>query len=810
MSRPRVDPKTLGAACDLCPLNGHKPVSGEFKPNPKLLVVVDAPGETEVTCNRPLAGHAGILFDTALQLENINRDDLDVTHAILCRPKYNQTPAEWKQAVQCCRPRLARELNDKNAKTILALGEKAQYALTGKAKLMDWMGAVSDGAVIKANGQIWKPLKTKPLPPDDAVRFDSLELISTFNPSYLLGNPHYNAVFRKHLRRTWDRANGKLPDWQWPHEDIEDGPGLRAALWEMFLNSKSVAVDTETDSSDTSKATLLNVGIADLTHSVSAEWQTASVVTKNLCLAILADEDITKEFWNEAYDLLVFRAQGIAVNGRTEDWMLAHSVAAPRVSHKLTHASCFEFHVPRWKTTFHKQSDDTGGEKFQKADPQERAIYNARDTWVTHLLGAPITRLLNATHNGQALYENSLKNTLIAMEMTRTGVKINRERWKERFEACTKQLADATQRLTDICAKLGVPEFNPRSHKQRQQLFNDVLEVEIPFRKGKQSLDKKALEDFRAYPDMRVRIVAGAMLDARAAKRKLDYLEALNVDVAYPGWRPGRAKTGRWASQNPNLMNIPKPIKDPQTKLVLDPGLRVLFESRPGKFLYEIDYSALEGKILALLVGDKTLLEWFSTGVDVHTRTAAILLRKEDKDVTKEERECSKGVRYGFHYGGTVNTCWRQLVVKLPHLTERMVEVLFDGLRKLHPEIVAHHASIVEFAKKNDFVEDPLSGRRYYFHGQVDRNQCLNLPIQTFASSLIDAALQRIIPRLKDGENVLMQVHDSILLEGPDWRRLHTICKEELERPVTIKGNVFAFDTESKQGTNWGNLELIR
>jgi uracil-DNA glycosylase family 4 len=807
VARERYPAVQHGAKCSECPLNGHKPVAPQRSTHPRLTVIVDAPGETEVVHGMPLVGAGGRLFDKALELENIPRDDLHITHAVLCRPPANFTGEQWKEALACCRPRLAAEIPQ--GVKVLALGNKSQATLSNKGKVLDWMGPPTPGIIWKQNGQAWKPLRTRPEPPDDAIHFEDVEFISTFNPAFCLANPQYNPILRKHIRRAWDNARGKLTPWVWPTEVLTDGAAMESALWELYLHSEHVGVDTETTGLDPFSCTLLNVGIANEHFAVSVEWETASVGTKNLVRAIMLDETIGKDFWNSAYDLQVFVANNIAIAGRIDDWMLAHQIIAPRISHKLTHASCFEFHVSRWKTVFHGDGGG-GGTDFAKTDPYERALYNGRDTHVTWAFAKPFNEYLTETFNGHALYQNALKNAVIARKMQLNGVKINRERWQERFEDCTQKFTEATARLKRICAKVGIEDYNPRSHKQTARLFGEILEVTVGFnKKGKASYDKKALEDLCAYPDERVRIVARAMLDQRAAKRKLDYLRVLNVPYAHPGWRPGKAKTGRWASTSPNLMNIPKPIKDPQTKEIVDPGLRVIFEARPGNFLVEADYSAVEGRILALIVGDKTLLEWFRTGVDIHVRTAALLLRKPDSEVTKEERENAKGVRYAFHYGSTPETAWRQLVVKQKGLTLKMVEVLFDGLRKLHPEITAHHTNIVAFAKLHDHVEDALSGRRYHFHGQVDRNQCLNLPIQTFASSLIDRALQRVVERLNPDEKVLMQVHDSLLLEGPDWRRLYTILQEEMERAVLIKGNEFSFAIECKYGTNWGALKVI-
>lgn len=469
------------------------------------------------------------------------------------------TPAEWRNAMTCCRPRLEKELV--GIKHVAALGPKAQETISGKAKHRDWMGPPSQGIVWKPNGKKWKPLVRQPEPPDDSIRFDDKEWISTFHPAECKANPALAPVFRKHIRRVYQRSIGTLADWKWPREVIDQGGELEPALIEL-LRADHVAVDTETSGLDPYTAELFDIGISNSSVSVSVFWPTASSTIRTLVRQILASKFITKSFWNMQYDLLVFRYNGIQVGGKCEDWMLAHMLFAPRLSHKLTDASCYEFHVPRWKTEFHKQSDDPGSERFQRADPAVRALYNARDTYVTHLLAAPFAGYLKKHHRGEELYQNALDNSHIAMKMRMRGIKLDRDALgAKRLEAASKY-EDAKRALKDVCASIGVDDFNPASAPQRKALFQQTLKVQIPMRKGKQSLDENALLDFLIHPDPNVRLVSQSMLGVRKAKKKIDVLRFANPKkglnflrestfTVHSNWRPGKAKTGRWASGDP-------------------------------------------------------------------------------------------------------------------------------------------------------------------------------------------------------------------------------------------------------------------
>ncbi len=804
-SRLPVDARALGADCDNCPLNGRKPVAPSPVKRPLLAVVTESPSQNDTGFNKLLSGPSGELFDRITSAEGVSRQRIHVTSAVLCRPEQKLEPHNWRKAIECCRPRLERELKTHEITHALLLGDRAQQTIMNKVSVFDWMGPPVRGIVWRKDGKPWKALKKQPEPPEDAIRFDDIEFISTVAVGYCLANPQYTPILRKHFRRIVLRAKGELPDWKWPREFIDNGKGTDDAL--RWLNGlSSVAVDIETTKKEPRR--LLNVGIADIAVSVSVSWETASPTTKQLVKEILANERIAKEFWNMAFDVPQLENFGLTVSGRIDDWMLAFLLIAPRVRHGLAHASAFEFHVERWKEHFKKKDKEAGKDydEFASADPYERSKYNGRDTYVTKLLGNAYREYLKKLHRGEELYENAINNTMIAMRMSRDGVKVNRSILHTKRVELTKKLESSNKLLVGFGEKMGIDNFNPNSRPQLLDLFQKRLKVELPRNKeGKVSVDKKALEDLCTNPNGTVRGLSRALLDNRAAHKKLAYLKALDVDGrVHPIWKPGKAKTGRWASNEPNLMNIPKPKKgDP------DSGLRDVFEAEEDCFLVELDYSALEARIIALIAGDEQLLEWFNAGVDVHVRTAALCFGVDDSAVTKDERETLKQVRYAFQYASAPETAWRQNVVKLPHLTLKMVEVLFDKLRALHPAIVKAHTDWVNEAHEKDCVECPGSGRRHTFHGQVDMNQAINLRIQMFASYLIDAAMRRIVTRLQPGEKLIMQIHDSLICEGPVPKRLHDIMKEEMERPIELNGKQIVFTTEGKWGKNWGKMQAF-
>ncbi len=803
----RPDPKTLGANCDKCPLMGKslpvttyssasqsKASSAPQSPQSPLVVLIEHPTQRDSFDNRLLSGHSGELIGAAMEK---TKEPFELNAATLCVVKKGTPTVDVVKAVECCRPRLSNDL--KNATTVLALGNRAQQALTGKAKVADWMGYPLKGAAFRPNGNLWVPSRRNPTPPDDLVSFVHLEILSTHSPVELIANPALMPPVRKHIQRAVDLHRKNFKPFLWPKEFIEDNDETRQALSEILLSDTNVGVDLETDSLDHKGCTLLNVGIAGEKNAVSITWQTAPSDIKDLAVAILENPRIDKDFWNMQFDLGVLSAKGIVVNGSCDDWMLAKKILAPAIPNGLTFASCYEFNVPRWKTEFHIQSDHSGTAKFLKADWRERSIYNARDTYVTRAFREPYLKRLLSIPYGIQLYERSRRNTFIAMKMSKRGVALDTETRDKKKLLAKEQFASSTSEMIDIAKENGIENFNPQSHKQRLKFFISQ-KVDLPLSKsGTPTLDEQTLLSLIHLQTPSGKM-AKAMLLSRKSKRRLDYLNALSGDRVYPTWRPNHAKTGRWASSH-GLMLIPKPRKDDK-----DSGLRDCFRATDGHNLGECDYQALEAKILALLANDTTLIDWFNRKVDVHTKTASIALQKPEDQITKPEREGCKQIRYAFQYGSTVKTAYQQTVLKIPGLTLPLVERLFKTLEELHHPIVLYHQNIVKTARERDCVIDVLSGRAHHFHGQIDINQIYNLPIQMFASSLIDIAIGRINERFGAEHHLLMQIHDSLLFESADIGKAISIVVEEMERPVTVNGSTISFFVDCKIGENWGRM----
>lgn len=289
----RTDPRTLGALCDNgCPLNGRIPVMPKTNHRAKLIVLGEGPGKTEEIVNEPYVGEVGQLHDRTTLKVGGARAATHITNTMMCRGTRKLTPAEWKKAVECCQPRLIRELQPIKSSTILAHGGRALQTLTGKAKIMEWMGAPLQATV---------------------EGFERFQLLPSLHPSYVLrGKPEWRPVLEIFTARAWALAHGTLKPWEWAEIVIgSSGKHLESAL-KRLQKAKKLGTDIETAGLDP-KSDMLNLGFGSMALGlgVSIDWQNASDKVKKLGANILANKKIVKIFHNGQFDVIGLENQNV-------------------------------------------------------------------------------------------------------------------------------------------------------------------------------------------------------------------------------------------------------------------------------------------------------------------------------------------------------------------------------------------------------------------------------------------------------------------------------------------------------------------
>ena len=261
------------------------------------------------------------------------------------------------------------------------------------------------------------------------------------------------------------------------------------------------------------------------------------------------------------------------------------------------------------------------------------------------------------------------------------------------------------------------------------------------------------------------------------------------------------AATGRLASSDPNLQNIP-------IRKTLGRELRKAFIPAPGSRLISVDYSQIELRVLAHLCEDEVLVGAFRDNEDVHTRTASVLFEVDAKDVTFEQRSQAKAVNFGVLYGMGPVRLARELQIPR-RVASQFVKDYFErqpGIRKFFDDTL-------ESAKESGFVTT-IMGRRRWVKDINSKNRgaraaaervATNTPIQGSAADLIKLAMIRVSNRLEEeypNAKVLLQVHDELLLEALDSESeaVADLVKKEMERAFPLNVPLIAV---AHIGANW-------
>ncbi len=414
-------------------------------------------------------------------------------------------------------------------------------------------------------------------------------------------------------------------------------------------------------------------------------------------------------------------------------------------------------------------------------------------------------------YRGKELYAEYLALDNIAMGMREIGVQVetaNLDQHRQHFKR-------TLQKHQDTFAAFGLPDrFQlgaAGADRSLSKLFFDEFGCQ-PYSYSEKtqapSLDQKALEQYGTQPGL-IGDVARLVLGYRKnAKLLQSYVETLPLDdkgVVHPAWRIFGTRTGRWSATDPALQTIPAGKKKNSI------SLRNLFCSRKGKYLVEADFNALEGRICAVVYRASQLIEWFRQDIDVHSHHAKLIFGVEvSKEVNAHLRELAKTILYAFAYGSSPETIWAQMVLENPTIKLAAVRLVYDKLRTIHGDLDTNQKLHLARCRNLGYVEEIVSGRRQIYHnGIINPNECLNFPIQGLAGTLANRAILGIANELRPDENILAQVHDSILLEGPDPDRLSSLLSTHMAAPITAYGETVSFPIEVSVGTNWATLSKI-
>ncbi len=377
------------------------------------------------------------------------------------------------------------------------------------------------------------------------------------------------------------------------------------------------------------------------------------------------------------------------------------------------------------------------------------------------------------------------------------------------LKVISKEFAEQLNRLERECYELAGREFNLNSPTQlRELLFNELKLSAKGLKKTKSgfSTDADTLEKLAAVHPMPRKLIEYRTI----SKLKSTYADALSEVIRsgtgriHTTWHQALVATGRVSSSDPNLQNIP-------TRSAEGRRIRRAFVPKPGCVFVSADYSQIDLRVLAHLSADKTLLDAFNTGEDIHVRTATEVLGVTPDKVNAEARRLAKVINFGIIYGMGPQRLAGELGIALEEASD-YIKRYFERL----PGVRAWLDETVRNARTTGYVTTMYGRRRYLpelnaqpggARAQAERI-AINTPIQGTAADLIKLAMIRLDGALRErglGTRMILQVHDELLLEAPkdEWREAAELAKREMEGVAELK---IPLKVELKSGPNWSDI----
>ena len=578
-----------------------------------------------------------------------------------------------------------------------------------------------------------------------------------------------------------------------------------------------VAVDTETTSLDPHQADLVGISLCSKIGKAcyipvghkSPKCLKKEAVIKKL-KKILEDPSIKKIGQNIKFDFIVFYKCGITLSSMEDTMLMSYVLDAGKNRHNMDTLS--EIHLGH-KTISFKEMVGTGKKEinFSEVELDKAKDYAAEDADVTFRLYKKFIKNLKSEKmiNIYEIFEKPLIKILAFMEIE--GVEIDSKFLKSLSSKFEKKI----QKLEKEVFKISKKEFNIASPKQLGEIiYNDLKIAGLKkTKKGSFATSASVLEDlaFKGHEFPKL------ILDWRqVSKLKNTYSDALpehlnpNTKRVHTSFLLAATTTGRLASSDPNLQNIP--IKSEDGK-----DIRKAFTAKKGHLLISADYNQIEMRILADLADVKELKKAFKNKEDIHSLTASQIFNIDIKKVNQDHRRKAKAINFGIIYGISQYGLAKQI-----NVSNYEAEEFLNSYFAKFPEIKVYMDNTIKFCRKSGYVNN-IFGRRSHFNGINDKNfnvrnfqerAAINAPIQGSASEVMRLAMIRLDKKLSEQKNsnskMLLQIHDELIFEIPKKDEKVMIKLIEKEMTSVAQSDYHSFSTpltvDINVGDNWGML----
>ena len=581
------------------------------------------------------------------------------------------------------------------------------------------------------------------------------------------------------------------------------------------LEDKSlISIDTETSSVNPIEADLVGISICyspNAAYYIPLRHKSEKCLDKKLVLRkikkVFEDQSIKKIGQNIKFDYIILKRQGIDVGPIEDTMLLSYTLDAGINRHNLDTLS--EIHLNH-KTISFKDLVGSGKNKiiFEEVDLKKATEYAGEDADVTFRLFESLKKRLDEEKLNRIyeFFEKPMVRILSEIEMN--GIKINSEYLKK----LSKNFSQKIKKIEKEIFSLAKKEFNIGSPKQLGEIIYNDLKIATlkKTKKGSLATNAAILEDlaFKGHK------FPGLVLDWRqSSKLKNTYTDALQDHInsktnrVHTSFLLAATNTGRLASSDPNLQNIPIKTEDGRE-------IRKAFIAEKNNILISADYNQVEMRILADLADVKELKKAFLNKEDIHALTASQVFNVPIKKVDENLRRKAKTINFGIIYGITQYGLAKQISVS----NQEALDFINAYFRKF-PEIKEYMDKTIKFCRKNGYVNN-IFGRRIHLRGINDKNfsvrsfqerAAINAPIQSSAADIIRLAMIKI-NELASSEKIydakiLLQIHDELVFEclKSNQTAVEKEVKKAMESISSSEYHMFTIplDVNINSGNNW-------
>ncbi|QXU49017.1 DNA polymerase I [Chryseobacterium sp. D764] len=585
-----------------------------------------------------------------------------------------------------------------------------------------------------------------------------------------------------------------------------DNPKAQKKLVDNLLKQKVVCFDTETTSLNELEAELVGMSFSykkGLAYYIPlSEDRTEVLQTLEIFRPFFEKEDLLKIAHNLKYDYKVLKQYDITVKGAMFDTMIAHYLLNPDGRHGMDYLSevYLNYKPVSIETIIGKKGKKQGS--FRDADLRTQTDYAAEDADITFQLYELFAPQLKKENLEELFYNIEMPLMEVLAKMELAGISLD-EKWLAQESI---DLENDLKQLETTIFELSGEEFNMNSPKQLGEILFEKMQLDPKAKKTKTG-QYATSEDVLQKLSSKHEIIKHILEYRTYQKLKSTYVDALPSQIdkednrVHTNFSQTTAATGRLASVNPNLQNIP-------IRTLRGQQIRGAFVSGEGKKIISADYSQIELRLIAEISGEDNMIKAFQDGEDIHASTAAKLFKIPLEEVSKTQRSQAKTVNFGIIYGQGAFALAEQTGLSRTE-AKQMIEAYFET----YPKLKEYMAEQVNKARQMGYVETILGRKRhlkdinsnnFVVRGHAERN-AVNAPVQGSAADVVKLAMIKIDREIMEQQlktKMLLQVHDELIFESPadEIEAASKLIKTEMENALKTQVPLLV---EIGVGDNW-------